>query len=147
MTDSFDYHCNLCQNNETLNHEDTNWICICKKPQGSKWLHICSQCNFHHWGGRLETECVKCFVGKLNEKSIGISYKPIGDMVNVKRRDPNKDWDMAEKSNELLINAKKSAVLNKIAEQKAILDTPVLLKQVIERLDRILSERGEFEVV
>jgi hypothetical protein len=145
MTESFDYHCNLCANDETLDHEDTNWLCLChKKPQGLNYLQVCAECNNHRWASKSNTECPNCFANKLTKKEHSVSVEHFGDMKNMPVRKSEEERMKAfDNSYQIFEEAKRKALQNKIDTQKAILIVPELLKDVNEKLDRILSKQRD----
>lgn len=147
MTESFDHHCNLCGNDETLDHEDTNWICICQnKPQGMSTLHVCSECGNRRWGSKNEIDCEVCFARKLSEKKVSVEH--FGDMKNMPVRKSEEERMKAfDKTYLIFEEAKKKSIQNKIDTQKAILIVPELLKDVNEKLDRILAKREETDEI
>lgn len=132
---AFEYYCRDCANRETLEVYDENWLCICKqRPEGMSTLHVCSECNNHRWGLRNSTECERCFAKKLSDRQ-EISIEPFGDAVNMKRRDKKLEAELFEKNWERFEEAKRQKILNKIAEQKAILSLPKLLGEIRDKLD------------
>jgi len=145
MTESFDYHCHQCGNDETLDHEDTNWSCICQnRPQGMSTLHVCSECGNRRWGSKNEIDCEVCFAKKLNDKKVSVEH--FGDMKNIPVRNSEEARMKAfDNTYQIFEEAKRKALQNKIDTQQAILIVPELLKDVNEKLDRILSKQRDTE--
>ncbi len=144
MTDIYQYDCKLCGNKQELDHEDQNWLCMCQqKPQGSNWLHICSECNNHRWGSRNNVDCEVCFARKLTKKERSITVIPFEGMpVRKSAEDRMKGFEESMLRSEEIQNKIRQ---NKIDTNKAILSVPELLKDVNEKLDRILSKRSDME--